>query len=144
MLSANTFTRCACLVFAGFLSACGSGGDSPSPNTAQETAETESPLNDDQTAGSSEETGASVVVESSPVESNTDETGESLTPEAADDSSEGSPELANPQNANPLNDEDSANTDSQLEPTDSQSEGNNSDQVVVCLLYTSPSPRDRG
>lgn len=131
MLSANTFTRCACLVFAGFLSACGSGGDSPSPNTAQETAETESPLNDDQTAGSSEETGASVVVESSPVESNTDETGESLTPEAADDSSEGSPELANPQNANPLNDEDSANTDSQLEPTDSQSEGNNSDQVVV-------------
>ena len=70
MLSTNPFTRCACLLVAGLLSACGSGGDTTSPISAQETIETLSPSNDDPANGSTVETGGdTVAVEGNPVDS---------------------------------------------------------------------------
>jgi len=56
MLSANTFNCCALLLIAGFVSACGSGGDSALPVNTQETVEGDL-LSSDGLANS-EETGA--------------------------------------------------------------------------------------
>jgi len=119
MLSANTFNCCALLLIAGFVSACGSGGDSALPVNTQETVEGDL-LSSDGLANS-EETGAEPgAVDVDPVqtgsvdsgngdtgngetgngETGNGETGESATQNTNSDSAEASAEtsLANPQN----------------------------------------------
>jgi len=136
MMTTSTFTRCVWLLSVGLMSACGSGGDTPSAINTQETVEADSSSNDDALTGSAQETGGNSVavepVESDPVESGTVETDtvetdivesntiesdtvatdESVPQDAVNISDEGTTESANPQN-----DSEQASTDTQQEPT---------------------------
>jgi len=129
MLSANTFTRFACLLILGLMSACGSGGDTTLPIDSQETVEaslsSDDPANDNAANDNAEESGGeSVAVEVDPIQPEPESDQVESDAVQSDNSSESSTELADPQNDN-----EQTNTDSQLQPTNPDVEVANDSSV---------------